>query len=249
MGRAVSSQYDSFADQYKKTKESPLRTYVEAHSFWEMVGDVSGLSVLDLACGEGHYTRLLKQRGAARVVGVDISQGMIDLALSQEQDKALGVEYLCRDVASMENLGEFDLVVAAYLLHYAPDEQSLLNMCRNIVAHMPDSGRFVTLNENPEQPEDAYAGYDQYGFNKSAKKPRSEGSVITYWMISGREVFKFEAYYHSSDTYQRTFQQAGFSRWEWKPLEVSDQGIQEMGTEYFQEYLNNPPIKGLICHK
>ena len=245
----MSAQYDNFADQYKQTKESPLRKYVEAHSFWEMIGDVSGLSVLDLACGEGHYTRMLKQRGAKRALGVDISQGMIDLALSQEREHGQGVEYLCRDVASMEHLGDFDLVVAAYLLHYAPDEPSLLNMCRNIAAHMPEGGRFVTLNENPEQPEDAYTGYDQYGFNKSVKKPRADGSVITYWMIAGREVFKFEAFYHSPATYERVFQQAGFSSWAWLPLQVSDGGVEDMGQDYFQEYLDNPPVKGLICRK
>lgn len=243
----MNSQYDSFADQYKQTKESPLRKFVEGHSFWNMVGDVQGLSVLDLACGEGHYTRMLKQRGAARAVGVDISQGMIDLAEAQEQEQGLGVEYVCSDVASMAQLGQFDLVVAAYLLHYAPDRESLLDMCRNIVAHMPAGGRFVTLNENPEQLEDQYRGYDQYGFNKSVKKPRQEGSAITYWMIAGREVFKFDAYYHSAATYHQVLSDAGFSQWEWRPLEVSAEGIEEMGEEYFVEYLGNPPVTGLIC--
>jgi ubiquinone/menaquinone biosynthesis C-methylase UbiE len=40
--------------------------------------------VLDLACGEGFYTRRIKQRDAARVVGVDVSQPMIELARAEE---------------------------------------------------------------------------------------------------------------------------------------------------------------------
>ena len=66
-------------------------------------------------------------------------------------------------------------------------------------------------------------------------------------MIAGREVFKFEAYYHDLPTYERVFAEAGFSKWEWKPLDVSTEGIQEMGEDYFQEYLENPPVTGLIC--
>jgi toxoflavin synthase len=48
-------------------------------------------SVLDLACGEGFYTRLLRQTGAGRVVGVDLSAGMIALA-RQEEARGLWAE-------------------------------------------------------------------------------------------------------------------------------------------------------------
>ena len=74
------AQYDAIAREYQRTKESPLRRHVEAYSFFQMLGDVSGLAVLDLACGEGFYTRLIRQAGAASAVGVDISSEMIALA-------------------------------------------------------------------------------------------------------------------------------------------------------------------------
>ncbi|WP_199815590.1 methyltransferase domain-containing protein [Streptomyces griseus] len=37
-------------------------------------GDVSGLRVLDLGCGAGHYADELLRRGAGRVVGVEGSE-------------------------------------------------------------------------------------------------------------------------------------------------------------------------------
>ena len=73
----MTEQYDSIAREYQRTKESPLRRHVEAYSFFHMVGDVTGLRVLDLACGDGFYTRLLKKAGATVVMGVDISTEMI----------------------------------------------------------------------------------------------------------------------------------------------------------------------------
>jgi predicted RNA methylase len=39
-----------------------------------LLGDLRGKNVIDLACGEGFFTRSITWAGAARVVGVDISK-------------------------------------------------------------------------------------------------------------------------------------------------------------------------------
>jgi SAM-dependent methyltransferase len=66
-----------------------------------MVGALDGKSVLDLACGFGFYTRLLKQHGAAQVLGVDISPEMIHLAYQQEQAAPLGITYQICDAVTL----------------------------------------------------------------------------------------------------------------------------------------------------
>jgi ubiquinone/menaquinone biosynthesis C-methylase UbiE len=43
-------------------------------------------NVLDLGCGEGHYTRLFKKQTSGQVYGIDISANMIDLAKKQLKD-------------------------------------------------------------------------------------------------------------------------------------------------------------------
>ena len=75
--------------------------------------------MIDLACGEGYYTRALRQQGAARVVGVDLSRAMIGLAEAEEARRPLGLEYRVGDVRTLEVPEKFDLAVAADLLHSA----------------------------------------------------------------------------------------------------------------------------------
>jgi ubiquinone/menaquinone biosynthesis C-methylase UbiE len=241
----MSAQYDAIARQYRQSTESPLRAFVESGSLLSMAGDVRGKSVLDLACGEGFYTRKFRELGAARVVGVDISSAMIELAEAQERENPLGLEYVCADVQDLAGLGEFDIVVAGYLLHYAKSESEMQRMCERIVAHLPAGGRFVTLNENPAQSADAYNGYAQYGFNKTVERPRREGSEITYWIVSGRELFKFQARFFSVETYERVMRAAGFRELKWCSLELDAAGIEAHGAEYWQEYIANPPVVGL----
>ena len=68
------------------------------------IGDLAGKTVLDAGCGEGHNTRLLARHGA-RVVGVDISAKMIELARQEEEREPLGIRY---ELGSYSDLAMFD---------------------------------------------------------------------------------------------------------------------------------------------
>src|SRR5438067_3618551 len=107
----MSTNYDEIAEDYKRSKQIAWRYYIEQYSLCELAGDVSGLSVLDLACGDGHHTRIVKKMGAARVVGVDISNKMIELAIAAERGEPLGIEYMVGDARSVHFRESFDVVL------------------------------------------------------------------------------------------------------------------------------------------
>lgn len=241
----MSTQYDNIAEQYARSKHSPLRTWVERWSFLQLVGDVRGLRVLDLACGDGFYSRLLKAAGAAQVVGVDVSPAMI--ALANQHEEPAGIRYVCADVAELPELGQFDLVTAAYLLHYAADRQSLSAMCQSIARSLVTQGRFVTLNENPAQPDESDGAYAQYGFTKCLDGAPVDGALIRYRMLAGRESFAFHAHYYTRSTYDTVLARAGFANIQWCDLELDPAGEKAMGPGYFSAYLAQPPVIGLSC--
>src|SRR5262245_24407172 len=146
----MATNYDTIAEEYKRAKLQAWRHHIEVYTLFELVGDVAGKSVLDLACGEGFQTRLLKQEGAARVVGVDISAGMLDLARKEESQRARAIEYYIEDAKKLDLDDQFDMVFAAYLLNYASTKEELLEMCRAIARHLKAGGRFVSVNNNPD---------------------------------------------------------------------------------------------------
>src|SRR6266536_1304204 len=79
------AQYDHIGSKYDEYARTATLKQAESYTFFRMVGALDGQRVLDLACGFGFYTRLLKQHGAAQVIGIDISPEMIRLANQQEQ--------------------------------------------------------------------------------------------------------------------------------------------------------------------
>jgi ubiquinone/menaquinone biosynthesis C-methylase UbiE len=60
-------------------------------AFFEMLPDVSGLTGLDIGCGEGYNTRRLAARGA-RVVALDIAPSFLRAAAAHEE--SAGIHYL-----------------------------------------------------------------------------------------------------------------------------------------------------------
>ena len=140
------TQYDDIAEQFRQIKNSPVNKYITDYTFFQMLdGREKGQSVLDLACGEGHCCRVLKQRGARKVVGVDISVEMINLARQQEVQDSLGIDYVCQDALKLGKIGEFDLVVASFLLNYAKTKQELVTMCQTAFDNVKPGGYFLSL--------------------------------------------------------------------------------------------------------
>jgi ubiquinone/menaquinone biosynthesis C-methylase UbiE len=244
----MTSNYDSIAKEYKESKELPMRLHIEAYTYFNMLGNLAEKSILDLACGEGFYTRKFKDQGAAKVVGVDISQKMIELAREEETRKFQNIEYILGDVLELGEIGSFDLVVASYLLNYARSSEELLKMCKSIFANLKSGGRFVTINSNPSQAPVSYLKTEKYGFIKSIDSPLIEGTPIKYTFINNHK-FTFDNYYLSIPTHEWAFQSVGFKEVRWQSPIVSPDGIKEFGQEFWQDFLDSVPIIGIECFK
>ena len=89
---SMNTDYDRIAELYQRARPRPWRTHIECYTLLRLVGDVAGKAVIDLACGEGHYTRILRQLGASRIVGVD--RAAQDWARRGRMSRRpLGIEY------------------------------------------------------------------------------------------------------------------------------------------------------------
>jgi ubiquinone/menaquinone biosynthesis C-methylase UbiE len=107
----------------------------------DLAGDVSGLRLLEVACGQGRVARELARRGAA-LTGLDISAALLARARAYEAAEPLGIRYLHADVTSGGVLeGQvFDGVVCNYGLSDIDDLDGLL---ANVARLLRPGGWFV----------------------------------------------------------------------------------------------------------
>ncbi|HPT83454.1 MAG TPA: class I SAM-dependent methyltransferase [Limnochordia bacterium] len=108
-------------------------------------GDVTGLHILDCGCGEGRFGRMLAERGAGRVLGVDNCPPMIEAARELRSPRE---NYVLGDVQDLSFLpGEsFDLAVSYLNQCDLPDFAANV---RGVYRVLKPGGRFVVANIHP----------------------------------------------------------------------------------------------------
>jgi ubiquinone/menaquinone biosynthesis C-methylase UbiE len=248
-GALMTTNYDDIATEYQRAKQQPWRLHLEHYTLFRLLGDLSGKSVIDLACGEGFYTRFIKRRGAARVVGVDLSPGMIALAHQEEERNRLGIDYLVHDVKQLALDETFDVVVAAYLLNYAQTYRELLAMCMAITRHLKPGCRFVTVNNNPRHAAKYFTATRPYGFVKRAHGPLREGTPVDYIFFLDDESFAITNYHLTVATHEMALQTAGFRQVRWHEPELSPEIVGVTERQYWAEFLAHPPVVCIDCVK
>ena len=240
-------QYDSIAEAYRDSKRLPFREFIERYTLFEILGDIRGRKVLDLACGEGFYTRLLKRAGAAKVTGVDVSAEMIRLAEREERRNPLGCAYLQGDAAAFEPAEPVDLVVATYLLNYAGTREQLHRFCRVCHDALRPGGRFAGVNDNVRNPPAGSVSWRKYGLEKSCPPQPKEGDVILYTMTNeDGQRFEFENFYLEPRTYERAFRDAGFRDFRWVELSLHPS---QRGNPFWDDFMASPPVTAFAASR
>jgi SAM-dependent methyltransferase len=106
-------------------------------------------SVLDMGCGEGHYTREIAQRyPGARVTGMDVDAASIHAAAAASASQA-NVRFLAHDASQpMAETVSVDAAVMWMVLSYLPDKRTAL---ANLAAALRPGG-VLLLGDIPDEP-------------------------------------------------------------------------------------------------
>ena len=104
------------------------------------------ITVLDLGCGTGTISCLLKNRfPLARVTCVDVSQNMLDAA-ADKLAKVKKVKYILADFHSYRITGKFDAVVSSLALHHLESEKQRDIFYQSIYDSLKSGGIFINAD-------------------------------------------------------------------------------------------------------
>ena len=138
---------ETFFEGYKKLRDSDTNSndLLEQPAMRKLMPDLTGKAVLDLGCGYGHNCAEFVEKGAAKVVGVDISEKMLEVAKAESTDEK--ITYLNMSMTDIETLGEkFDLIYSSLAFHYVEDFDSFAKMMYNC---LNDGGQLLFSQEHP----------------------------------------------------------------------------------------------------
>ncbi|KAF5057543.1 Ubiquinone biosynthesis O-methyltransferase [anaerobic digester metagenome] len=135
-----------FFESYKKLRSGVnANEIVEIPALFEMIPPLSGLRILDLGCGYGEHCVKYIGMGADEVVGIDISEKMLQVAINENSSPQIIYKKL-----DMEDLSElnpsFDLVVSSLALHYIEDFKMVAEQVYRL---LNNGGKFIFSQEHP----------------------------------------------------------------------------------------------------
>lgn len=209
--------FDEYAELYENMLSWPYRKELELPTLEKLIGDISGLRVLDFGCGPGVITRWLSERGAKCIVGYDISEGMINYARRREEKERIGINYISN--INDEYNECLDIVLAIYVMPYATLHGDLLAMSQTMARMLKPGGRLITLPIHPDFNSDPEY-YRPFGLRLIEEQPRADGSPVQFHICQPPYNVNIQAHYWSRQTLESTLYQAGFQTVSWKPLNI-----------------------------
>ncbi len=132
----------------------------------DLLGDLSGKTVLDVGCGEGHLARYLadETKRSIQVIGIDASEKMIRIAEEKSQDFADCLAFRQADVTDLAGIpsGFFDVAICnSALMDIKNYSQAIKEVSRTLKAqgvfvfsilhpcfHTPDSDWLKDEDDN-----------------------------------------------------------------------------------------------------
>lgn len=121
----ISEAWDRVADEWTRhygEHGDINRRYIIDPVIFKLLGSVDGRSMLDAGCGNGYLCRLLAKKGA-KMVGVDVSRRLVEIAKQKEKETPLGIAYYEGSLSRLVMLKDetFDVAVSNLVLMDLPD--------------------------------------------------------------------------------------------------------------------------------
>lgn len=186
--------YDNneFFEQYQSIRtDFSANELIEIPQLFELIGNVEGLSILDLGCGAGGHDRKLIEMGAKKVVGIDLSNNMIKEAMKNTNCNS--IEYKVMSMNDIDKINEkFDMVISSLAIHYVEDYDGL---CKKVYHVLVDGGRFIFSCGHPM---DSCAILNDYSNNYVIINDKkyflisdynNEGKRVSHWFVDGVETY------------------------------------------------------------
>jgi SAM-dependent methyltransferase len=231
------TSWGDVASWYNTHLEKSGDTYHEKivyPNLFRILGDVKGIKVLDLACGQGQFSRLLRDNGAY-VTGVDLGKELIAIAESHNPSiKETGTHKVNYFHGSADDLymlksSSAQIVVCVLALQNIEKLQKTIEEVNRVLA---DGGRFIFVLNHPSfrNPRQSRWGYDEQEAVQYRRidEYMSESHVKIDMTPGSKTNKKFTVSFHRPlQVYMKALFKSGFvvSHFEeWVSHRVSEQG-------------------------
>ena len=238
---------DAFFENFRnsRSKEVNFNDCIETPILFSMLPDLRGKKILDIGCGMGQHAKMFAEMGAESVLGIDISEKMLEYA--KAHNSAENIVYQRMAMEDTDQIGDqFDLVTSSLVFDYIEDFGGLMRKIRD---RMKDGAELVFSMSHPIVT--AWDGaYDRYTRTETGERLYAnlrnyckEGLRKVDWVVNG-----YECYHRTVSTLINDIIRAGFVLEECQEAHISDE-MREKYPALFGGTLHRPEFIFFRCRK
>lgn len=243
-------QFNRLQDEYASFVESdPMRRGLHYPGIINKVFETSVLThqrLLDIGCGDGLLDRILASDPYfAKVTGFDSAPDLISIAKTNEANTPLGIQFDVKRADEYQPSENYDNAFSVMVLPYAPDEAYLIHFFKAAYASLSNGGRFLSILFNP-----SFQAFGTTIGNRMFTKS-DPASIQVHFLHpqTGKTVFTSHLTQFSQDQYEHAATQVGFSKIRWQQLHPSTNALQQWGTDFWKQCIDQQPYALLITEK
>jgi SAM-dependent methyltransferase len=178
----------------------------EWHVWQALLPDLRNKSVLDLGCGFGWHCRYAREQQASSVIGVDISEKMLQKARELTDDPLIQfIKLPIEDIHFSE--AQFDVVISSLAFHYIESFEAISD---KVYRCLKAKGTFIFSVEHP-----IFTSRAEQDWYYDDQRNRLHWAVDTYQYEGARETSFLTdnviKYHRTFSTYINSLINAGFS--------------------------------------
>ncbi len=238
---------DAFYENFRSSRAKDLNfnDVIETPIITAMLPDLKSKKVLDIGCGMGQHALQYAKKGAASVLGIDISEKMLEFA--REHNSAENITYKRMAFEDLDEFTEkFDVITSSLAFDYAEDFGKLMKTIHGL---LEKEGVLIFSMSHPICT--AYDGvYDRYTRTETGERLYAnlrnycrEGPRKVDWVVNG-----YECYHRTVSTLINALIGAGFIIEECQEAHISD-NMRKQYPALFGGTIHRPEFIFFRCEK
>ena len=239
------TDFDQVMNYTNYIEDDPFRRGLHFPAVEELLGDLNKKRILDIGCGDGLFSRLLTERGAA-VVGYDRSPRQITEAQARVGAPGLDATFVVATPQTFVHDGTFDAATSVMVLQLATSPEELAAFFRSASRHLRPGGRFISVVFNP-----LFSAFgEDVGVRRWTRQENNNIRADFLDLASGRVEMTVEYnQQYTSEELERAAIGGGMKPAAWRKLFATPDAVRQMGAAFWQPCHEHQPYALFVAQK
>ncbi len=168
----IENFFDDVASSWDERENCPSETKL---SLLNETGIKKGDLVLDVACGTGVVTGLIHSLTDNKVIGIDLSSKMIELA-KRKYASSDWAEFMHLDLFDLNEVNKFDAIIIYNAYPHFMDPERLANKCHKL---LKEGGTLAILHSLSRKELDSHHSGRAKPISRSLGEPENEAAYFS----------------------------------------------------------------------